>query len=186
MFCWPCVTVHQYSEASVMHFLFSLLRIKGLYMFQALLAHPQEALHKRHLVYCVCVMSVGCARVHGPSYNIPSAVYVALPEDEQVMFETCRGPYFLINWIKSASRMFHSTGKWGTCVSLLLRVNLQILLATCRPGTVPYSSSLAPSLRTCDMNVYTWKKYCTAMSLEMQLASQQAPSAFQRLSWTGW
>jgi hypothetical protein len=27
-----------------MHFLFNLLRIKGLYMFGALLAHPQEAL----------------------------------------------------------------------------------------------------------------------------------------------
>jgi hypothetical protein len=26
-----------------MHFLFNLLRIKGLYMFRALLAHPQEA-----------------------------------------------------------------------------------------------------------------------------------------------
>jgi hypothetical protein len=35
----------QYSEANVMHFLFNLLRIKGLYMFRALLAHPQEALH---------------------------------------------------------------------------------------------------------------------------------------------
>jgi hypothetical protein len=43
-----------------MRFLFSLLRIKGLYMFLALLTHPQEALHKRHLVYCVPVMSVGC------------------------------------------------------------------------------------------------------------------------------
>jgi hypothetical protein len=29
-------------------------------MFRALLAHPQEALNKRHLVYCVRVMSVGC------------------------------------------------------------------------------------------------------------------------------
>jgi hypothetical protein len=29
-------------------------------MFRALLAHLQEALHKRHLVYCVRVMSVGC------------------------------------------------------------------------------------------------------------------------------
>jgi hypothetical protein len=28
-------------------------------MFRALLADPQEALHKRHLVYCVHVMSVG-------------------------------------------------------------------------------------------------------------------------------
>jgi hypothetical protein len=32
-------------------------------MFRALLAHPQEALNKRHLVYCVRVMSVGCTRI---------------------------------------------------------------------------------------------------------------------------
>jgi hypothetical protein len=64
-----------YSETNVLHFLFSLLRIKFLYMFRALLAHPQEALNKRHLVYCVRVVSV-CA---------------APPEDEQVMLETCRG-----------------------------------------------------------------------------------------------
>jgi hypothetical protein len=31
-------------------------------MFRALLAHPQEAPHKRHLVYSVRVMSVGCTR----------------------------------------------------------------------------------------------------------------------------
>jgi hypothetical protein len=60
MFCWLCITVHQYSETNVMHFLFNLLRIKGLYMFQALLAHPQEVLHKWNLVYCV--MSVGCTQ----------------------------------------------------------------------------------------------------------------------------
>jgi hypothetical protein len=40
----------QYSETNVMHFLFSLLTINGLYMFRALLAHSQEVLHKRHLV----------------------------------------------------------------------------------------------------------------------------------------
>jgi hypothetical protein len=60
MFCWRCIIVYQYSETNVMHFLFNLLRIKGLYMFRASLAHPQEALHKRHLIYCVRVMSVGC------------------------------------------------------------------------------------------------------------------------------
>jgi hypothetical protein len=32
-------------------------------MFRALLARPQEALHKRHLVYCVRVMSVGCTKI---------------------------------------------------------------------------------------------------------------------------
>jgi hypothetical protein len=54
------LVLDQYSETNVMHFLFSLLRIKGLYIFRALLAHPQEALHKRHLVYCGRVTSVDC------------------------------------------------------------------------------------------------------------------------------
>jgi hypothetical protein len=49
-FCWPSITVYQYNETNVMHFLFNLLRIKGLYVFRALLAHLQKALHKLHLV----------------------------------------------------------------------------------------------------------------------------------------
>jgi hypothetical protein len=53
-------TGYQYNETNVMHFLFNLLRLNGLYMFRALLAHPHESLHKRHLVYCVRVLSVGC------------------------------------------------------------------------------------------------------------------------------
>jgi hypothetical protein len=51
------------SENNVMRFLFGLLRTKGIYVFLTLLAHPREALHKRHLVYCLRVMSVGCSRV---------------------------------------------------------------------------------------------------------------------------
>jgi hypothetical protein len=31
-------------------------------MLRALLAHPQVVLHKRHLVYCLRVVSVGCTR----------------------------------------------------------------------------------------------------------------------------
>jgi hypothetical protein len=58
-----CTIHHQYSENNMMHFLFNLLSIKGIYMFPALLTHPQDALHKRHLVYYVCVMSVGCTRI---------------------------------------------------------------------------------------------------------------------------
>jgi hypothetical protein len=50
---------YYYSETNVKHFLFNLLRIKGLYMFRVLLAQFQEALHKQHLVYCVRVMLVG-------------------------------------------------------------------------------------------------------------------------------
>jgi hypothetical protein len=63
IFCLPCIIVHQYNEANVMHILFSLLRINGLYMYRALLAHRQEALHRQQLAYCVHVMSVGCTRV---------------------------------------------------------------------------------------------------------------------------
>jgi hypothetical protein len=40
---------NRYSETNVVHFLFSLLGIKGLYMLRALLAHLQEALYKTAL-----------------------------------------------------------------------------------------------------------------------------------------
>jgi hypothetical protein len=53
------ISCDQCSETNVMLFLLNVLRIKGLYTFRALLTHPQEVLHKRHLVYCVRVMSVG-------------------------------------------------------------------------------------------------------------------------------
>jgi hypothetical protein len=55
-------------------------------MFRALLANPQEVLQKLHLVYCVRVMSVGCTRV-----KVESAAFLAPPEVDQVMLETCRG-----------------------------------------------------------------------------------------------
>jgi hypothetical protein len=58
--------VNQYSETNAMHFLFSLLGIKGFYMFRPLRAHPQEMLHKQQLVYCMRVMSVGCMRIEVP------------------------------------------------------------------------------------------------------------------------
>jgi hypothetical protein len=85
-----------------MDFLFNLLRVKGLYMFRALLPHRQEVPHKRHLVYSVRVMSVGCGTVavklrpcHSQltlhARNIPNAVCVAPPGNEQVMLEVCRG-----------------------------------------------------------------------------------------------
>jgi hypothetical protein len=41
--------------------------------------------------------------------NIPNAVCEAPPEDEQVMLETCRGPWFSVNLMQSASRWFHYT-----------------------------------------------------------------------------
>jgi hypothetical protein len=35
-------------------------------MFRALLAHPEEVLHKQHLVYCMRIMSVDCGTVAVP------------------------------------------------------------------------------------------------------------------------
>jgi hypothetical protein len=109
-----------------MRFSFNLLRICGLYMFRALLAHPQEVLHKRHLLYCVRIMSVGCGSLqpcHSQltyAHSIPNAVCGSPPEDEQVrvMLETCRGLRFSINWMKSASRWFHYTEIWRRWQSL--------------------------------------------------------------------
>jgi hypothetical protein len=105
MFCWPCITLYQYNETNMMHFSFNLLRIKGLYVFWALLAHPQEALHNG-IWYTVCVYQLAALQL---TYvrNIPSAVCSVLPEDGQVLPETCRGPWFSTNWMKSASRWFH-------------------------------------------------------------------------------
>jgi hypothetical protein len=76
-----------------MNILFNLLRIKGHYVFRALLDHPQEVLQKQHLVHCVRVMSVGCTKIGVKNARIiPSAVCAASPEDVQVMLETYRGP----------------------------------------------------------------------------------------------
>jgi hypothetical protein len=54
-----------------------------------------------------------------------TAVCVVPPEDEQVMLETCWGPWFLINWIKSASHWFHYTDiLWCTVNKTLSLWNL--------------------------------------------------------------
>jgi hypothetical protein len=54
-----------------MHILFTLLGIKSLYMFRALLAHHQEALHKRQLVYCVRVAAVQPTDNTQEIYQVP-------------------------------------------------------------------------------------------------------------------
>jgi hypothetical protein len=72
-----------------MIFLCNLLRPIGLYIFRALLAHPQEVLDKRYLVYCLRVISVACIGVKvellfsfnpgaGNSYNTHAIYQVPL------------------------------------------------------------------------------------------------------------
>jgi hypothetical protein len=88
------VLKEQYSETNVMHFLFNLLRIKGLYMFRALLDDLQEALHKRNLVYCLHVMPVGCYK------DWSGTPFHSNPGSSQLILNKLN---------KSASRWFHYT-----------------------------------------------------------------------------
>jgi hypothetical protein len=73
-----CLTLreeqNQYNETNVMHFSFSLLRIKGT-------ATVPQSTAIISTQYTKCFSA-------------------APPEDEQVMLETCRGPWFTVNWIK--------------------------------------------------------------------------------------
>jgi hypothetical protein len=118
-----------------MNFSLHLLIIKSLYTVGALLAHSQEALHKRHLVYCMHIMPVGCAMItvslkswdNQLTYacSITSTVCAIPPEDEQVLLETSRGSWFSINWMKSASRWFLYTDiLWCTVSKTLSFLNL--------------------------------------------------------------
>jgi hypothetical protein len=64
-------------------------------MFRALLAHLEEVLHKRHLVYWIgveLVSPIWCGQLTQHALNIQNALCAATPKDEQVMLETCRGP----------------------------------------------------------------------------------------------
>jgi hypothetical protein len=45
-------------------------------MFRALLSYPQEVLYKRHLVYYVRVMSVGCTRIEVKPECLRSSAHV--------------------------------------------------------------------------------------------------------------
>jgi hypothetical protein len=106
MFCWPSITVYQYNETNVMQFSFDLWRIKGLYMFRALIAHPQE----------VAALQPCHSQLTLYARNIPNAVCVAPPDDEQVKLETCRGLWFSINCMKIASLWFHYTDVKSSCL----------------------------------------------------------------------
>jgi hypothetical protein len=67
-------------------------------MFRALLIHPQAALHKQHLVYCLHVFSVCCTILAQPTditrtqNMITKCRLFAPPEEEQLMLKTCGDP----------------------------------------------------------------------------------------------
>jgi hypothetical protein len=65
LFCWPFIILYQYSETNMMHFLFSLLRIKGLYIRSRRYTNdinPGAAnWHNTHATYRLCSESWGWA-----------------------------------------------------------------------------------------------------------------------------
>jgi hypothetical protein len=76
-------------------------------------------------VYCVrvCMVAVSLQSWHSQltyARNIPNAFCGAHPEDERVVLETCRGSWFSISWMKSASRWFHYTDLLWCTVSKIL------------------------------------------------------------------
>jgi hypothetical protein len=118
MFCWPSIIVYQYNETNVMHFSFNWETKASTCFEHYLLILRRRSTNSTLYIACVCQLAVPRLQWNCNRGNIPSAVREAPPEDEQVMLETCRGSWFSINWMKSASRWFHYT---DTQVKYILR-----------------------------------------------------------------
>jgi hypothetical protein len=134
MFCWPCIIVYQCNKTNVMHFSFSLLRIKGPVHVSSITCSSLGGVTQTAFgilrAYNVSCSAVARLQFHFNrttalqltyARHIRNAVCSVPPEDEQVMLETCRGPWFSINWIKSASRWFHCTNCWDSSIKINLK-----------------------------------------------------------------
>jgi hypothetical protein len=78
---------------NVKHFLFSLLRIKDIYIFQALLDHPHEALQSGTWYNACMLCQLAAPGPMVPPTDITRTQYtkcrfLASPVDEQVLLET--------------------------------------------------------------------------------------------------
>jgi hypothetical protein len=74
MFYWPCIVVYQYSKTNVMHFLFNLLRIKGLLCFEhyLLIFRRRCANSTWHIACVLCLLAApGAVNLHNthPMYQ---------------------------------------------------------------------------------------------------------------------
>jgi hypothetical protein len=59
-------------------------------MFRALRAHPQEALNKRQLVYCVHVMSVGCYQDLSGTGSSVTPILIQPTDITRTQYTKCR------------------------------------------------------------------------------------------------
>jgi hypothetical protein len=75
-------------------------------------------------------------------------------EDEQVMLETCRGPEFLIKWIKSASCWFYYTDILWCTVNKRSLYYFILCLSTYVLSITSYTHLFF--LSGCSFNTYVW------------------------------
>jgi hypothetical protein len=84
MFCWPCIIEYQYNETNVMHFSFSLLRIKSLYMFWSITWLSSGG---------VTQTAFGILRAHNVTWlwhDCSETNIVPQPTDIRTQYITCR------------------------------------------------------------------------------------------------
>jgi hypothetical protein len=138
---WPSPTLKRSTTNSVSTmkptwctFHSTLYRIKGLYMFRALLTHPHEALHKRHLVYCVrirvCQLAVPRLQLIVGSWT----AIVAQPTDICTQYAKSRCFSASWGWSCNARNMQRhlilNTIKWN-----VYHVGFTVLIQFCKTGT---------------------------------------------------
>jgi hypothetical protein len=90
--------------------------------------------------------------------NIPNVICAAPPEDEQVMHKTCRGSWFSINWIKSASRWFHYTDTEIMISKLGGRIGLEAIIIA--RGRNMCSLTQTAEHSATDLPSTPWACYC--------------------------
>jgi hypothetical protein len=90
---WDCITA----------------KMKVTWTYKSMQVPIDTASHTRRLGCTVPVSPQLCHSQLTYAHSIPNVICVAPPEDEQVVLETCRGLWFSINWMESASRWFHCT-----------------------------------------------------------------------------
>jgi hypothetical protein len=127
-----------YNETNVMHFSFSLLRIRVSLCFEhyLLILRRRNTNGTWYIAWCQLAATRNGVKLLS---STPTSACVAPPEDKQVMLRTCRVHWFSINWMKSASRWLNYTDK----ISLLPHSN--------QPRG--HSSYYSMSIRSCSSQV---------------------------------
>jgi hypothetical protein len=109
-------------------------------MFRALLVHLQEALHQRHLVYCVRVMSVDCTRSGVKCSSTPNLGQPTIREKYSpslCRIQNCHS-YTLLSW----NKVVHMDTRWK-----LLETVLFFCMAQSEPLFIPHPRTRIFSLQ---------------------------------------